>query len=69
MLKSAKGLLVAKRLLAGPISTGFGRLHELKRPDLTVESLILDAKWSSLFAVEELQTARRRLRSAATSKS
>lgn len=69
MLKSAKGLLVAKRLLAGPISTGFGRLHELKRPDLTVEALILDARWSSLFAAEELQTARRRLRSAATSKS
>lgn len=64
MLRASKGLLVAKKLLAGSISTGFRRLHELGRPDLTVEALVLEDQWSGLFVDEELRRARLRLRSA-----
>lgn len=57
------GVLAAKRWLrsAANAQSGFGRLAEVNRLDLTVESVVLQPKWSSLFSAEERRIARTRL--------
>lgn len=62
MVEEHGGLQAAKLLLAGDVpSSGFERLWELGRPDLTVESLVLREPWRRLFTDEELRTAEQRL--------
>jgi hypothetical protein len=52
----------AKRLIMSSTpSSGFTRLWELKRLDLTVEALALRVPWRQLFTEVELKKARQRL--------
>ncbi|WP_156461720.1 hypothetical protein [Rhizobium sp. Leaf321] len=51
-----------KRLIANPISEGYGRLAALGRLDLTVEALALQPRWEGIFTEAELTICRRRLR-------
>jgi hypothetical protein len=63
MLADHGGLGTAKRLLAtGSVSAGFVALWERKRVDLAVENVVLQPVFASLFTVDELETAQRRLR-------
>ena len=56
------GLAVAKKLLAPKqTSTGFDRLVEARRVDLSVEAIVLEDRYSHLFAPDELDEARERL--------
>ncbi len=61
LISERGGLGAARHLLSGPISPGFGTLAELGRLDLSVESLVLNSNWQSLFSSSELAIARRRL--------
>ena len=55
----------ARRLIvSGDIQTGFGRLVEAGRPELTIEWAILDPKWGPLFREQHREAARWRLRQA-----
>lgn len=55
----------ARRLLvSGDIQTGFERLVNAGRPDLTVEWAVLDPKWRTLFDEQHREAARWRLRQA-----
>ena len=58
------GLAVAKRLLDSKrnVSDGFKTLVKVKRADLSVEALVLQPRFSSLFAPPELEVARQRLK-------
>jgi hypothetical protein len=63
MLDAHGGLETAKVLLhRDELSDGYIALWERGRLDLTVEALVLEPRWESLFTEEELNTARRRLR-------
>jgi hypothetical protein len=62
MVSERGGLETARHLLHAPtVSDGYAALWERRRLDLTVEALILDAKWESLFSDEERRTAVARL--------
>ena len=62
MLSNYGGLGTAQRLLASTeVSTGFAILYERGRLDLTVEALVIQSKFASLFTDEEIDIARRRL--------
>jgi hypothetical protein len=62
MVHELGGLQAAHRLLAGDrIHDGFGELLMAGRPDLTVEALVLNPEFQSLFGPEELKVARERL--------
>ena len=62
MVVDQGGLSAAKQLLADvDPSSGFVRLWEEQRLDLTVEALVLLEPWSSLFTEAELTVARQRL--------
>ena len=62
MVVERGGLSAAKHLISGSqLSDGFVRLWEEERLDLSVEALVLQDPWSSLFIHEELAEARRRL--------
>lgn len=62
MLSSYGGLGTARRLLASTeVSSGFAALYERDRLDLTVEALVIQSKFASLFTDEELDIARQRL--------
>ena len=62
MLGEHGGVETARILLnADEESDGYTALWELDRLDLTVEALVLEAEWRSLFTEEEVETARRRL--------
>lgn len=53
----------ARRLLvSGDIQTGFQRLVDLGRVDLTIEWAVLSERWAPLFRDEHLDAARWRLR-------
>ena len=55
-------LEAAKRLLREPEEqSGLTRLWELRRLDLSVEALVLQEPWDTLFSDEERQKARDRL--------
>lgn len=63
MLAEHGGLATAKILLAKQhVSEGFTKLAELGRLDLSMESLVLENKWRSLFTDRELAIARNRLK-------
>lgn len=63
MLETLGGVTTARKLLGSAhISDGFTSLWEASRLDLTVEALVLQKRFSSLFTDEELDVARRRLR-------
>ena len=61
MLVKHRGVETAHRLLP-QVSDGFTALQQLDRLDLTVEALVLQPKWISLFSDNERQIARSRLR-------
>ena len=62
MLYKHGGVETAHRLLASPTpQPGIGKLWECGRLDLTVEYLVLDQRFESLFGEHELKEARRRL--------
>jgi hypothetical protein len=62
MLSNYGGLGTAQRLLASTeVSTGFAALYERGRLDLTVEALVVQPKFASLFTDEEIEIARQRL--------
>ena len=61
-VRSKGGLAVAKQLLApGQVSSGFVRLTEEHRADLSVEYIVLSDKYASFFTTVELDEARQRL--------
>ena len=68
-LRSVKrhgGLVTAKRMLSKRLKNpseqkGFQALVEAGRPDLSVESLVLQKRFQSLFTASELAEAKRRL--------
>lgn len=62
MLAQLGPLATARKLLAAPaVSDVFARLWERGRMDLTVEALVVEPEFASMFTEGELQTARRRL--------
>ena len=62
MLGNIGGVATAHKLLEDQtIHYGLARLWECGRLDLTVEYLVLDKRFESLFAEHELEEARRRL--------
>ena len=62
MVNDRGGLQTAKHLLSvDDPQSGFTRLWELGRLDLTVEAHVLKPEFISLFERTEIQTARRRL--------
>lgn len=63
MVSENGGLETARTLLhASRVSDGYTALWERERLDLTVEAVVLEPRWSSLFTPEELEIAVRRLR-------
>jgi hypothetical protein len=62
MLQEHGGIETAKILLHAPhVSDGYTALWERGRLDLTVEAVILQEKWHSLFSDQEREIARNRL--------
>lgn len=62
MVRRRGGLHAAKKLLHDRRpSHGISRMQQFKRLDLTVEVLVLDKRWRSLFTAEELEIAQKRL--------
>ena len=62
MVNEHGGLTAAKRLLNAPeAQEGLTKLWELGRLDMSVEALILQDQWESLFSDEEKRTAQERL--------
>lgn len=62
MLADLGPLSTARKLLNAPaVSDGFAALWERGRLDLTVEALVIQDRFASLFSDEELDAARRRL--------
>ena len=63
MLHERGGLATARALLhVSQPSSGFTTLWERGRLDLTVEAVVVQEPWSSLFTPEELGVAGKRLR-------
>ena len=63
MISGRGGFSTAQELLARPhISDGFTKLWEMGLPELTVETLVIQPQWRSLFSEKERVTARRRLK-------
>lgn len=60
MIATEGGYTVAKKLIHRT-STGFEKLWELNRLDLSTEAVILQKKYRTLFTKEELETAKTRL--------
>ena len=58
------GLATAKYLINSPkVSDGYTALYERSRLDLTVEAMVVEnPKWHSLFSVNELAKAKKRLK-------
>ncbi len=62
MLAEHGGVETARRLIRGAATSGFDKLWEKQRLDLSVEALVLKPAWQSLFSPEDLAMARKRLR-------
>ena len=61
-VRTEGGLAVAKKLLAPKqTSSGFDRLVEARRVDLSVEAIVLEERYSHLFTAAELDEAQQRL--------
>lgn len=63
MIQRHGGREAARRLLRpGPAASGFAKLLDLERPDLTMEAMILkEPRWWPLLEPEHLQVARDRM--------
>lgn len=61
MLAQLGGVETARRLIRGKATSGFTKLWEHRRLDLSVEALVIDPQWRALFSDEEAAIARRRL--------
>jgi len=62
MVANDGGLKAAKKLLATPYpSDGFVELWENRRLDLSMENLVLNPEYRSLFTDQEIEIARERL--------
>lgn len=62
MLAELGALRLAKKLITAPdIQDGLKAMTKLGRKDLTLESIMLEAKFKSLFSVDELAAAQWRL--------
>ena len=62
MIDAAHPVEVAKRLvISGDFQDGFLAVIGMGRPDLTVESIMCEARFSELFTDQELEAARWRL--------
>ena len=62
MLSTYGGLGTAQKLLASTdVSAGFAALYERGRLDLTVEAVVVQPQFASLFSDEEVETAQQRL--------
>jgi hypothetical protein len=62
MLNKWGGVGTAKRLVAsGEIQDGIRRIVEMGHPELSMESIMLEPQFASLFSEGELQAARWRL--------
>jgi hypothetical protein len=67
MLNERGAVGSAQQLLQpGPLAHGFTSLWERRRLDLTVESLVLEPRFSCLFSEQELEVARNRLERASS---
>ena len=67
MLANATAVQVAEKLVVGgEIQSGFKRLAHMGRIDLSVESIMLEPQFASLFRSAVLEAARWRLGQAAT---
>lgn len=65
MINKVGAAEAARRLVvSGDIQTGFGRLVQAGRPELTVEWEILNQRWDPLFSDQHREAARWRLRQA-----
>ena len=63
MVRENGGVAVAKRLLAAPeYQEGLTRLWEIGRLDISVEALVLQERWETLFSDDERREARERLK-------
>lgn len=62
MLTSLGGVEAAKRLVRGNSTSGFARLWDEGRLDLSVEALIINPEWRGLFDQADLAAAHRRLK-------
>jgi hypothetical protein len=63
MLDRWGGVQTAKRLVtSGDLQTGLKRLHAMGRLDLSMEKIMLDADFRSLFTEQELEAADWRLK-------
>lgn len=63
MVADKGGLATAKELILKDDDTyGFERLYELKRLDLSVEAVVLDDKYSTLFTLNEKKVCKDRLK-------
>lgn len=62
MISEYGGLITAKKLLGeNKVHDGLTALYLCGRLDLTVEKLVLQEKYRSLFTEEEIKTAKKRL--------
>ena len=63
MIHQHGGLYTAKYLInSNAVSSGYTKLWELNRLDLTVEALVYEnSEWHSLFTSDELEKCRNRL--------
>jgi hypothetical protein len=62
MVTEHGGVNAAKRLLAADeVQSGFTRLYELKRLDMSMEAHVMQEQFQSLFTTSEIEVARRRL--------
>ena len=62
MLHDNRGIRTAQILLhADSVSDGYTKLWENQRLDLTVEALVMDPRFTSLFTEDERRIARQRL--------
>ncbi len=61
MVADHGGVETARRLIRGSSTSGFEKLWENERLDLSVEALILRPEWGMLFTDDERDLARRRL--------
>jgi len=62
MVANDGGLKAAKKLLATPYpSEGFVELWENRSLNLSMENLVLNPKYRSLFSQQEIETAKERL--------
>lgn len=65
MIQNKHPVEVVKRLvISGDMQTGFTNLIQLGRPELTIESILLEERFTTLFTNQEREAARWRLNQA-----